>query len=77
MLLFYSYLYDLQILETIMREEFKRKMVNRLRNEYKSFTEIGKSIGLSRHVVRRLYMYKRVLHPKKEEKNQFWNQWIN
>jgi len=43
-----------------MSEEFERKMVKKLRNENKSFTEIFEIMGLSRHVFKKLYMYKRV-----------------
>ena len=51
-----------------MRAEYDRIMVNKLRIEKKSFTEIGQIMGLSRHVVRKLYTYKRVSHPKKRGK---------
>ena len=39
--------------------------MRKLVNENKNFTEISTLIGLSRHVVRSLYVYKRVAHPKK------------
>ena len=48
-----------------MREEFQRELVNKLRAEKKSYTEIGVIINLSRHVVRKLNTYKRVIHLKK------------
>ena len=48
-----------------MREKSKLNLVRKLVNENKNFTEIGTLMDLSRHVVRSLYVYKRVVHPMK------------
>lgn len=56
------------ILDIIMRHELQRQLVKRLRNENKSYIEIGKIIGLSRHVVRHLNVYEKVKNPKKRGK---------
>jgi len=48
-----------------MREESQRDLVRKLVNENMNFTEIGTLMGISRHAVRSLHVYKRVSHPKK------------
>ena len=48
-----------------MRDECEREMVKKLRKENMSYTEIGKVMGLSRHVVRKLHVYQRKEHTKK------------
>ena len=48
-----------------MRTQSERELVKSLRNEKKSFTEIGNIMGLSRHTVRKLYVNKVVVHSKK------------
>jgi len=48
-----------------MRDNYQRQLAQKLRNENKSFTEIGDIMGISRHVARELCLYKRVSHPKK------------
>ena len=48
-----------------MRDECEREMVKKLRKENMSYTEIGKVMGLSRHVVRKLHKYQRKVHTKK------------
>ena len=54
-----------------MRYELERQLVCKLRNNNNSFTEIGNIIGLSRHVVRHLYMYNRKTRPKKRGRKCF------
>jgi len=51
-----------------MRDEYQRELVKKLRSEMKSFNEIGVIMGLSRHIVRKLYTYKRITHPKRRGK---------
>ena len=60
-----------------MRYELERQLVCKLRNENNSFTEIGKIIGLSRHVVRHLYMYNRKHVQKREARNVLYKTRIN
>jgi len=48
-----------------MRDNYQRQLAQKLRNENKSFREIGDIVSLSRHVARELCVYKRVSHPKK------------
>ena len=55
----------LNILNIFMRQEFQLNLVKRLRNEKKIFTQISYNMRLFRHVVKHIYVYKRVIHPKK------------
>ena len=54
-----------------MREESQRNLMRKLVNENKNFAEIGILMGLSRHVVRSLYVYKRVCTQRREVQNLF------
>ena len=54
-----------------MRDEYQRELVKKLRNEKKSFTEIGRIMGLSRHIIGKLYRYKRVSHAKRSGRKPF------
>ena len=56
---------SIYILDRNMRDESQRDMVKTLKDSKISFTEIGKLMGLCRHVVRKLYVYQRKVHPKK------------
>jgi len=47
-----------------MRDESQRILVKELRKQNKTFTEIGNIMNLSRHAVRKLFVYQKVKHPK-------------
>jgi len=48
-----------------MRDVYQRQLAQKLRNENKTFNEIGRIMNVSRHVARKLCVYKRIAHPKK------------